>query len=120
MAHNISCYRCGTSLSKLSLPLSRQDECPNCLVYLHVCRMCRHYDRSVPRQCREDGAEDVTDKTGVNFCDWFVPCENAFDALLKAEEDKARQALDSLFGGAADKPENGASGELSDAEKLFR
>ena len=82
--------------------------------------MCRHYDAAVPRQCREDGAEDVTDKTGVNFCDWFVPSEYAFDARLKAGEDKARQALDSLFGNADDNPAAETPGELSDAEKLFR
>ena len=97
MAHNIHCYRCGASLEALSLPFSRQDECPECQNYLHVCKMCAHYDRSVPRQCREDGAEDVTDKDRLNFCDWFKPSEKSFDADRKAEEDQARAALDALF-----------------------
>jgi hypothetical protein len=97
MAHNICCYRCGASLASLSLPLSRQDECPDCSVYLHVCKMCRHFDPRVPRQCREDGAEDVTDKDRLNFCDWFVPSDSAFDAGRKDEEDQAKSALDALF-----------------------
>ena len=97
MAHHIHCYRCGASLEALSLPFSRQDECPECGNYLHVCKMCVHYDRSVPRQCREDGAEDVKDKDRLNFCDWYKPSEKAFDADRKAEEDAARNALDALF-----------------------
>ena len=98
MAHNISCYRCGASLEALTLPLSRQDECPDCGNYLHVCKMCVHYDTRVPRQCREDGAEDVTEKDRPNFCDWFKPSDQAFDAKRKTEEDEARSALDALFG----------------------
>jgi hypothetical protein len=97
MAHHIHCYRCGASLEALSLPFSRQDECPECGNYLHVCKMCVHYDKSVPRQCREDGAEDVKDKDRLNFCDWYKPSEKAFDADRKAEEDAARNALDALF-----------------------
>ena len=97
MAHDLSCFRCGASLAALSLPLSRQDECPDCGVYLHVCKMCQHFDVRVPRQCREDGAEDVTEKERPNFCDWFTPSESAFDAKRKDEEDQARAALDALF-----------------------
>jgi len=97
MAHNICCYRCGASLASLSLPLSRQDECPGCGAYLHVCKMCQHFDASVTRQCREDGADDVTDKDRLNFCDWFVPSDSAFDAKRKEEEDQAKSALDALF-----------------------
>lgn len=98
MAHNIRCYRCGDSLAALSLPLSRQDECPGCGNYVHVCKMCVFFDPRVPRQCREDGAEDVRDKDRLNFCDWFKPSETAFDAGSKAEEDEARAALEALFG----------------------
>lgn len=98
MSHNIACYRCGEPLSSLSLPFSRQDECPNCQVHLHVCRMCAFFDASVPRQCREDDADDVFEKERLNFCDYFTPSESAFDPARKAEEDSARQALADLFG----------------------
>ena len=98
MSHHIACYRCGESLADLSLPLSRRDQCPQCSADLHVCKMCRHFDAGVVRQCREDGAEDVTEKERPNFCDWFVPSENAFDPHQKADADAAKSALDALFG----------------------
>ena len=98
MSHNLACYRCGDSLASLSLPLSRRDQCPTCSADLHVCTMCSHFDRNVPRQCREDGAEDVTDKERPNFCDWFKPSAQAFDPERKAEADKAQDALSALFG----------------------
>lgn len=97
MAHTICCYRCGASLAALSLPLSRQDECPACGNYLHVCKMCTNFDPVVPRQCREDGAEDVTEKDRLNFCDWFIPSEAAFDATGKDAADQAKAALEALF-----------------------
>jgi hypothetical protein len=97
MSHTISCYRCGASLAALSLPLSRQDQCPECSADLHVCAMCVHFDRNVPRQCREDGAEDVTEKERTNFCDWFKPSERAFNPARKDSADAAQDALAALF-----------------------
>lgn len=98
MSHKIACYRCGASLSALSLPLSRRDQCPACSAELHVCLMCLYFDRAVPRQCREDGAEDVKEKEHANFCDWFKPSEAAFDPNRKSEADAAKEALAGLFG----------------------
>ena len=120
MSHNISCFRCGASLAAMSLPLSRQDECPECSVYLHVCRMCKDFDPTVPRQCREDGAEDVTEKDRVNFCDWFSPSDTAFDAIKKDQADSARQSLDTLFGSGDVSGASESSSEPGDAEKLFK
>lgn len=98
MSTEICCFRCGTSLSELSLPLSRRDQCPQCSADLHVCKMCRFYDRNVTRQCREDGADDVIEKERVNFCDWFKPSASAFDPQQKTAADAARNALADLFG----------------------
>ena len=98
MTHNLACYRCGASLSALSLPLSRRDQCPDCSADLHVCKMCVSFDNTVPRKCREDGAEDVTDKERPNFCDWFKPSDKAFDPMRKSDADAAQEALASLFG----------------------
>lgn len=80
--------------------------------------MCRYFDVTVPKQCREDDAEEVIEKARMNFCEWFVPSEDAFDSAGKAAADQARQSLGVLFGDAE------ASGEApdaaqSDAEKLF-
>ena len=98
MSDNLACYRCGESLAALTLPLSRYDQCPACSADVHVCRMCTFFDRNVPRQCREDGAEDVTEKERPNFCDWFKPSDTAFDPSRKAQADDAQAALAALFG----------------------
>ncbi len=96
--HDLCCFSCGESLQALSLPLSRRDLCPQCSAELHVCRMCVHFDRGVPGQCREDAAEDVTEKERANFCDWFKASEHAFDPSRKEEADAAADALQALFG----------------------
>jgi hypothetical protein len=119
MSHNIACFRCGASLATLSLPFSRRDECPECSAHLHVCRMCRQFDPAAVGQCLEDDAEEVRDKERVNFCEWFVPAEDAFDPAAKAQADRAKQSLDALFGDA-DGPSEGADAALGEAEKLFR
>jgi len=103
MSHSICCYRCGASLSALSLPIARGDLCPACGVELHACRMCVHFDRSAPSQCREDDAEDVKEKERANFCEWYVPSEQAFDPAGKSEADLAREALEALFSGLGDR-----------------
>lgn len=119
MNDELLCYRCGESLARLSLPLSRQDECPSCSVYLHVCRMCDFFDRDVPKQCREDDAEEVVEKERLNFCEWFKPGYKAFDAARATQVAKAKGALAELFGeGTAG--ENGREDAISEAEKLFK
>lgn len=98
MADLLHCWRCGADLSGLSLPLSRMDECPDCAVYLHACRMCVHFDAAVAKACREDDAEEVKEKERANFCDYFKPSPDAFDADRAAADSSARVQLDSLFG----------------------
>mgnify|MGYP003472418426 FL=1 len=60
--------------------------------------MCRSWERSRPKQCREDDAEEVRDKERANFCDWFKPRPGAFDAAGAAAETAAKSLADSLFG----------------------
>jgi hypothetical protein len=115
----ICCYRCGASLAKLSLPLSRQDECPACENYLHVCRMCLHYDKDVVKQCREDDAEEVFEKERPNFCDWFEPATGAFDGKRAQQADQARSRLSALFGDDAE-TEAPMDDALKRAEDLFK
>jgi hypothetical protein len=81
--------------------------------------MCIYFDRTAVKQCLEDDAEEVIDKTKVNFCEWFKPSGNAFDPAQANKEALARRELDSLFG--ADREENGAAdATLKDAESLFK
>jgi hypothetical protein len=82
MAHTLVCWKCGAALAALSLPLMRRDECPACRAELHVCRMCRDYDTSKAKHCREPTAEE---REGA-----YVP---AGDAAAKAKAELAK-----LFG----------------------
>jgi hypothetical protein len=117
----LSCHRCGGSLCALSLPLSRRDLCPECSAELHVCRMCEFYDPAVPKQCREDDAEEVMDKERANFCDWFRPSPDAFDAARAKKAARAEGELAALFGeDGADSRDEGVDDALREAEKLFR
>lgn len=120
MTDVLSCWRCGASLAELSLPLSRLEECPDCSNYLHVCRMCRYFDPTVAKSCREDDAEEVKDKERANFCDYFKPRAGAYDAALGEVEQRARGQLDELFGDAAEQGDAAATDEsLQAAESLF-
>lgn len=119
MSTELICYRCGASLAELTPPISRHDECPECTVYLHVCRMCEFYDPNVPKKCTEDDAEEVIEKERLNFCDWFKPGVEVFDARQAAEASRAEGELASLFGEEeAQKPDSDAL--LDDAEDLFK
>jgi hypothetical protein len=97
MADTPVCWKCGAQLVDVPLPLGRRAECPACRAELHVCRMCRHYDKAKAKHCRESAADEVRDKTRANFCDWF---QHRFDAYAPAAQDSSRARLDDLFGGA--------------------
>jgi hypothetical protein len=120
MADELKCWRCGFSLQSLSLPLARRDECPDCLIELHVCRMCEHFDPGVARACREDDAEEVKEKDRANFCDYFKPSATAFDAGFAQTDAKAREQLDGLFEGEAGQDEDDKDDNWQAADDLFK
>jgi hypothetical protein len=117
MSEELVCWRCGARVVDEPLPLSRRAECRQCRAELHVCRMCIHYDARIATQCREDRAEDVTDKEHANFCDWFKPRQNAYDPPDKARADAARAGLEALFGSGADT--NAKDSAREELERLF-
>jgi ribosome-binding protein aMBF1 (putative translation factor) len=108
------CWKCGAELKDVPMPLARRAECPACQAELHVCRMCRHYDTTKAKHCREPMADEVKDKTRANFCEWLQvradayavaaakPRQAALDALFGTEDTTPavdpRRALDDLFG----------------------
>ena len=122
---SVACYYCGSSLS--AEPPGRLDECADCGKYIHVCRMCTHYDpKETSKQCREDDAEEVRDKQASNFCDYFRLAVGAFEGSAIQADTAARAELASLFGdsdsdgqGQQD-PMKDESGLLQDADALFR
>ena len=120
MSDDLLCYRCGESLAALTPPISRQDECPGCENYLHVCRMCIYFDRDAVKQCLEDDAEEVIEKEKLNFCEWYKPSSDAFDPARKSHEDAAKSQLDSLFGEGGDDSSMSDDDPMSVAEDLFK
>jgi hypothetical protein len=119
MSEGLNCYRCGAALAALTLPISREDECPNCSVHVHVCRMCVFYDPQVTKQCREDDAEEVNEKERANFCDYFKPRGDAFSGEELAAETQAKEGFAALFGDA-DSDESPPDSAPDAAEDLFK
>jgi len=98
MSDSLVCWKCGTSLSALSLPLLRLDECKHCRAQLHVCKLCEFYSTSVAKHCRETIAEEVRDKERANFCGYFRPRAGAYTASSLTEAERAKSQLEALFG----------------------
>jgi len=122
----LRCYRCGTSLKKLTLPLSRRDHCPECRVDLHVCRMCVAFAPHLADQCSEDDAEEVREKERANFCDYFEASEAAYAPGRMTGHRRAEAELETLFDtdGAATPAAPDTDAEHADAlnraEDLFK
>ena len=98
MSAQLVCWKCGTSLDDLPLPLSRRAECPSCRTDLHVCRLCEFYEPRVSNSCREPIAEEVKDKERANFCGYFSARFGAYRKGEDALARKARDQLEALFG----------------------
>jgi hypothetical protein len=52
----------------------------------------------VAKQCREPTAEEVSDKTRANFCDFFAPRPGAYLAPDISAAERSRLELEKLFG----------------------
>lgn len=115
MSNTLVCWKCGADLEDLPQPLGRRAECPACGAELHVCRLCRHFDKAKAKQCREMAADEIKDKTRANFCEWFQARPGAYSDASGPGGNRA--ALDSLFGGP---PATGAKSDARDElDKLF-
>jgi hypothetical protein len=93
----LECWRCGSTLTDLSLPFSRTDDCRACHAELHVCRMCRFFDTRKANQCAEPVAEPVHDKERANFCGYFEPVAGRFRPT-NGPKLTDMTALEALFG----------------------
>ncbi|HEY5759444.1 MAG TPA: hypothetical protein VIU34_26665 [Steroidobacter sp.] len=111
------CWKCGTSLEDLTLPLRRLEECRQCHAELHVCKLCEWYSLAVAKHCRETVAEEVKDKERANFCDYFKPRDDAYSTKSTDAASKAQSELDSLFGSKkADAPAEPSAADKARAE----
>lgn len=117
---SFNCWKCGVRLEEVPMPLSRAEMCSGCRADLHVCRQCDFYDTSKAQACREPIADNVSDKTGANFCGYLMVKTdlsqdmrpggddlqalgelfgvNALDAVTPSTNEQAQSALDDLFG----------------------
>ncbi|TDJ43620.1 MAG: hypothetical protein E2O52_10070 [Gammaproteobacteria bacterium] len=120
MPDSLQCYRCGNSLDALTLPISREDQCPSCTVYVHCCRMCAFYEPAIAEQCREDDAEEVKNKENANFCDYFRPAAGMHDPVFARQDRDARAGFDTLFGEGPDDDGSDTDDSGSAADDLFR
>ncbi|MGH8397042.1 MAG: hypothetical protein ACRETA_02200 [Gammaproteobacteria bacterium] len=79
------------------MPLSRISVCLSCRAELHVCRMCEFYDTRKAESCSEPRADPPKDKQRANFCEYFQPRVNAWQAPDSSTADKAKDDLQKLF-----------------------
>ena len=110
MDKGLVCWKCGTSIEDLPLPLGRLVECRECRAQLHACKLCEFFDQRRANQCREPIADFVQDKERANFCGYFKPRPRAYTAVAQAPQ----ADLKALFGLAAETGEE--TGSLSATE----
>lgn len=92
------CWQCDADLSDLPKPYGRFSRCPVCRAELHVCRMCRHYDTTKAKHCREPLADEVRDEMRANTCEWFQAAPRASTEPRARTDKDSRHELDALFG----------------------
>jgi len=110
----LNCWNCGSALTEVLLPLSRRADCPACRAELHCCRMCRHFDPDAPDRCREERAEPPANPDVANVCEWITPRSGLAGA--GHAEDRARSALDALFGDASEARAGSDTDSASEAD----
>lgn len=120
MADRYVCWKCGADISHLPFPLGRMSKCEACRADLHVCRLCKFYDKSRANQCQEPVADAVTDKQRSNFCGYFQAKQDAFEQANSSTVADAQNELSALFGESVEiTTNNNADAAKSELEKLF-
>ena len=95
------CRLCGREL-EIGVTFRREEACPHCGGYLHCCRNCQFFAGEISRGCKESQAEEVRDKEGANFCNFFrlaegKPSSARADEVLRDGAARARSQFESLF-----------------------
>jgi len=113
------CWRCGASLKDIPKPLVRLAQCKACGADLHVCRLCKFYNPDHFEKCDHEMAEPAREVDVANFCHYFRPKPNAYNAQDKSRADDAMTQLKALFGdtGSEQKADQSADSD-SDKEKF--
>ena len=121
MKKRIECWRCGTPVRPDQLPLSRLEPCRHCHADLHVCRLCRSWNPRYTSKCSHDHAEPPLDRERANFCQYFKPAAGVFHNAGAPPGESARTDLEALFGAgpARDRAETSADG-ITETERARR
>ncbi len=98
MKKRIECWRCGTAVKSDQLPITRLEQCLHCHADLHVCRLCRSWNPRYTSKCSHDHAEPPLDRERANFCQYFRPAAGAFRSAGTPAGESARTGLEALFG----------------------
>jgi len=92
----VNCYKCHTKLPwEAGERLLRHEECPQCKVSSHCCKMCIFYDTQAYNLCREPLAERIVEKETANFCSYFKLANGGANRGLDKNELMAK--ANSLF-----------------------
>jgi hypothetical protein len=94
------CFRCKKEWKSDKRVPGVKESCESCGAYLHCCKNCRHHDPKAHNQCLIPNTEWVGDREGCNFCDEFEFPLSTSSTPAAPDKDKARAALEGLFGGA--------------------
>ncbi len=111
------CWKCGTEVRDVPLPVGRGEECPQCVASVRVCRMCRFYDPAASNACREPMADLVADKEAANTCDYFTPPPPT-PAGVTGEAEQARVKLEAIFGKQGGQEGGAGAGLAREAEAI--
>jgi hypothetical protein len=102
MNKRIECWRCGTAVKSSQLPLTRLEQCLHCHADLYVCRLCRSWNPRYTSKCSHDHAEPPLDRERANFCQYFRPAAGAFRNASAPPGETARAGLEALFGAGSE------------------
>jgi hypothetical protein len=119
MGIHLVCWRCGATLRKIPLPLTRLAQCPACSSDLHVCRLCRFYDLKVAGYCTHDTADPARDVDVANFCQHFRATPDAYTPSDKSKHTQAAAQFQALFASAAPATDTFPAADLTDAKSKF-
>jgi len=121
MKQRIECWRCGTAVKSAQLPIARLEQCLHCHADLHVCRLCRSWNPRYTSKCSHDHAEPPLDRERANFCQYFRPAPDVFRNAGVPAGETARSDLEALFGNSAEHAGTAADADnITETERARR
>ena len=120
MKKSLECWRCGTAVKPDQMPITRLEQCLHCHADLHVCRLCRSWNPRYTSKCSHDHAEPPLDRERANFCQYFRPAAGAFRKAGTLAGETARSDLEALFGKGGEQGSDMAADSTTETERARR